>query len=216
MVGSENNPSFASGLKSLHFIISTVLIFFTVIAIIFISQMDRVKYSRGMARATIDYERCRVSSVLEQSFKKSAYSSDILVGNQVLEIEMLTGRHEGKTLTANNYLTTYNSVVAKKGQKLIVVVDELDSGKFQVRVHNYYREPFIYLFGLVFLLMMVVVSGKKGLMSCLNLVYTFVCILLIFLPLIMRGYSPVWIAVGVVILVTSGNMIFLNQWFGQF
>jgi uncharacterized membrane protein len=63
---------------------------------------------------------------------------------------------------------------------------------------------------MVFLLAMVVVSGKKGLMSCLSLIYTFVCILLIFLPLIMRGYSPVWVAIGLVVLVTSANMIFLN------
>jgi uncharacterized membrane protein len=57
---------------------------------------------------------------------------------------------------------------------------------------------------------MVVVSGKKGLMSCLSLIYTFVCILLVFLPLVMRGYSPVWVAIGLVILVTSANMIFPN------
>jgi uncharacterized membrane protein len=101
-------------------------------------------------------------------------------------------------------------VVAKKGQKLAVIVDELDSGKFQVRVYNHYRAPYLYFFAFVFLLSMVLVSGKKGLMSCLSLVYTFVCILLIFLPLVMRGYSPVWTATALVILVTSANMIFLN------
>lgn len=163
-----------------------------------------------MTGATLDYETCRVSSILKESLGRSTYSDSILVGKQVLEIEMLTGKHKGETLTAKNHLTTYNSVVAKTGQKLTVIVDELDSGKLQIRVYSYYRAPYIYLFALVFLLSMIVVSGKKGLMSCLSLIYTFTCIFLIFLPLIMRGYSPIWTAVGTVVLVTSANMIFLN------
>jgi uncharacterized membrane protein len=163
-----------------------------------------------MAGATITYEKCKVESVLKESLKASPYSDHVLVGKQELEVKMLTGKHQGETVTAQNYLTNYNSVVAESGKRLIVVVDELDSGQFQVRVHNYHRAPLIYTFALLFLGLMVLVSGKKGLMSCLNLIYTFVCILLIFLPLVMRGFSPVWVAVGLVILVISGNMIFLN------
>ncbi|BBO80672.1 hypothetical protein DSCO28_12380 [Desulfosarcina ovata subsp. sediminis] len=207
---SAKIQSVASSLKSFSFLVSAALIFFTAIIIISISRMDYTKYSKGMAGATITYEKCRILSILDESLKKSTYSSNILVGNQKLEIKMLTGKHKGETLTASNYLSTYNSVVAQKGQKLTVIVDELDSGKFKIRVYNYDRAPYIYLFAFVFLLTMVVVSGKKGLMSCLSLIYTFVCILLIFLPLIMRGYSPVWVAIGLVILVTSANMIFLN------
>lgn len=207
---SPKIQSLAGFLKGRDFLVSTTLIIFTAVIIVFISRMDHVKYSKGMAGATLNYERCRVLTVLDESLKESTHSSNIPVGKQVLEIEMLTGKHRGETLTASNHLSTYNSVVAEKGQKLTVIVDELDSGKFQIRVYNYHRAPYIYLFALVFLLTMVVVSGKKGLMSCLSLIYTFVCILLIFLPLIMRGYSPVWVAVGLVILVTSANMIFLN------
>lgn len=197
-------------LKNWNLIVSAAFIIITACMIVFINRMDHVKYSRHMAGATISYERCTVLSIVEQSLKPSAYSSDILVGKQTLEIKMLTGKHKGKKLTAKNYLTPYNSVAAEKGLKLTVVVDELNSGKFKIRVHNHYRAKYIYLFALVFLLMMVAVSGKKGLMSCLNLIYTFACILFIFLPVIMMGYSPVWTATGLVILVTSGNMVFLN------
>jgi uncharacterized membrane protein len=205
--GVQNTPGI---LRNRNLLVSAALLIFTALIIFAISRMDYTPYSKGMSGATITYEKCRVLSVQEESLGKSPYSDNILVGNQVLEIEMLTGRHKGETVAANNYLSTYNSVVAKKGRRLIVVVDELDSGKFQVRVYNHHRASCIYLFAFVFLFTMVVVSGKKGVMSCLSLIYTFVCILLIFLPLIMRGYSPVWTAVGLVVLVTSVNMIFLN------
>ncbi len=186
------------------------IIFFTTATIIAVNRVEYTKYTRRFNKATVDYEKCRVLSVVDESLKKSTYSDKIPVGRQTLEVEMLTGKHKGETLTASNYLSTYNSVVTQKGQQLIVVVDELDTGQFKIRVHNYHRAPYIYFFVMMFLLTMVLVSGKKGLMSCLNLIYTFVCILFIFLPLIMRGYSPVWVAVGVVILVTSANMVFLN------
>jgi uncharacterized membrane protein len=197
-------------LRTWDFLVSAALIVVTAIIIISIGRMDYTPYSRGAAGATVTYEKCRVLSILYESLGKSTYSDEIPVGKQELEVKMLSGKHEGETLTATNRLTTYNSVVAKKGQRLTVIVDELDSGKFQILVYNYHRETIIYLFTLVFLLTMVLVSGKKGLMSCLSLIYTFVCILLIFLPLIMRGYSPIWVAIGVVVLVISANMIFLN------
>lgn len=200
----------ANFLRAWDFLVSVALIVVTAIIIVSIGRMDYTPYSRGAAGATVTYEHCRVVSILEESIGKSTYSDNILVGKQELEIKMLTGKHEGETLTATNRLTIYNSVVAKKGSRLSVIVDELDSGKFKIRIYNYSRATCIYLFALLFLITMVVISGKKGLMSCLSLVYTFVCILLIFLPLIMRGYSPVWAAVGVVVLVTSANMIFLN------
>ncbi len=205
----KERPVFTN-VKILNFLVSLGLILLAAAIILAVSRIEYTKYTRRFAKATVDYEKCRVLSVVDQSIRKSTHSSKIPVGKQVLEVEMLSGRHKGETLTANNYLTTYNSVTAQKGQKLVVVVDELDSGKLKVRVHNYDRAPYIYLFVLIFLLTMTLVSGKKGLMSCLNLIYTFVCILFIFLPLIMRGYSPAWSAVGLVILVTSANMIFLN------
>lgn len=197
-------------LQNRNILVSAALIVFTAMIMLFINQLEYTEYSNGMAGASVDYETCRVVSVLKESLKKSPYSNSILVGNQLLEIEMLSGKHQGETLQANNYLNNYNSVVAEKGQKLTVIVDELDSGKFKIRVYNHFRAHYIYFFTALFLLSMVVVSGKKGLMSCLSLIYTFACLLLIFLPLIMRGYSPVWVTVWMVILVTTANMIFLN------
>jgi uncharacterized membrane protein len=198
--------------KAVNFIVSATLIVICAVIILFINQMDYTKFSKARLKvnSTLTYEKCEVLSVLDQDIKPSTFSDKILVGKQTLEIKMLSGKHKGETLTTKNYLRTDNSVMADKGQKLSVIVDELNSGKFQVRIYNYDRASYLYLFAIVFLLTMIVVSGKKGLMSCLSLIYTLVCILFIFLPLLNRGYSPVWASIGVVVLVISANMIFLN------
>ncbi|SEA29083.1 Uncharacterized membrane protein [Desulfuromusa kysingii] len=196
--------------NNLDIITSILLVIICVVIILVIRQLDYSSYSKGRTGSTITYEKCRVLNVIEENLKKSNLSEKILVGKQNLQIYLLSGKYKGETLTASNRLSVYNSVLAKKGQKLTVIVDELKNGKFKVRVYNYDRAPYIYIFALIFLFTMVLISGKKGLMSCLSLVYTLVSILFIFLPLIMRGYSPVWSSIGVVVLVTTANMVFLN------
>jgi uncharacterized membrane protein len=190
--------------------VSVTLIMVCVFTIIFVNQLDYTEYSRKASSSTATYEKCEVIEVLEQNLKTSSHSDKIIVGKQTLQVSLLSGKHRGKILTANNHLSTYSSVVAEQGQKLTVIVSEANSGTLKVRVYNHNRSPYLYVFAAIFLITMILVSGKKGLMSCLSLIYTLASILFIFLPLVMRGYSPVWSAIGVVVLVTSANMIFLN------
>ena len=52
--------------------------------------------------------------------------------------------------------------------------------------------------------------GEKGVYSVVALIFTFVCIVFLFLPLIYRGVSPVWAAVLVAILTTVVTMYLLG------
>jgi len=62
----------------------------------------------------------------------------------------------------------------------------------------------------LFFAALVLVGGKKGLMSGFGLIYTFLCVFLVFMPLILRGYSPVWAAILLVVMVSAVSLIFLN------
>ena len=187
-----------------------VILALTLAVVLIIHNLPYQPYSTGMTGASTDYEIGKVIKITEESLEASTHQADILVGKQTLEVKMLTGEHKGETLTVSNFLSTYNSVVAKAGQKLVVIVDSLDSGEFQARVYNYYRTPVIYFMGLVFLAALALVGRLKGVMSGLGLIYTFVCVLLVFLPLVVRGFSPVWAAIMLVVMVTTAAMIFIN------
>ena len=46
------------------------------------------------------------------------------------------------------------------------------------------------------------VGGKQGIKGALGLVFTFLCILFVYLPLVYRGFSPFWVAVLVCVVTT--------------
>ena len=53
----------------------------------------------------------------------------------------------------------------------------------------------IYLFAGLYLLALCLVGGKQGIKGALGLVFTFACIILVYLPMVYQGYSPFWVAV---------------------
>ena len=191
-------------------VVAFVFVTITVGSIYWINTLPHNPFSRGMKKVSVDYEIARVINVQSESLKGSLHYKDIMTGSQKLLVKILTGSHRGEKLTARNHLSTYNSVVGKPGRYLIVIVDELDSGKFQVRVYNYFRAPVIYFILFLFFTLLVIVGRKKGLMSGLGLIYTFVCVFTVFMPLVLRGYSPVWAAVLLLVLVSTGALMLIN------
>ena len=182
----------------------------TVLIILIVGDLPYNRFSTGMTGASINYEIGKVDAVLAQNLQDSSVQKGLLTGSQTLQVKILTGRHKGESVQASNALSTYNSVVMKAGKYVVVAYDELDTGEYQVRVFNYFRAPFIILMAVLFFTALVVIGGKKGLMSGVGLVYTFVCVLLVFLPLVLRGYSPVFAAIVLVVIVTTAAMVLLN------
>lgn len=182
----------------------------TALLILLVNLLPYTPYTSTSYGSTMDYEIAKVLEVTQEDLEDSLHQEGLMVGSQTLSVKLLTGSHKGETVTAQNALSTYSSVVAKAGMRLTVLVDALDSGAFQVRVYNYYRLPYIALMVGLFFAALVLVGGRKGIMSGVGLVYTFVCVFAIFLPLVLRGYSPVWSAVLLVVLVSAVTMLLLN------
>ena len=59
-------------------------------------------------------------------------------------------------------------------------------------------------------LVLCLVGGKQGLKGALGLVFTFFCILLVYLPLVYRGWSPFWVAVLICIVTTLVTMYLIG------
>lgn len=182
----------------------------TIAIIMIIGSLPYHQYATGTAGASVNYEIAKVTQITAESLNDSDHQKGLMVGSQEMLVRMLTGKHRGETVPATNALSTYNSVVMKTGRCVVVVFDELDTGEFQVRVYNYFRTPYIILMAVLFFTALTVIGGKKGVMSGFGLAYTFACIILIFLPLILRGYSPIFSAILVAVMVTSATIIFLN------
>ena len=59
-------------------------------------------------------------------------------------------------------------------------------------------------------LVLCLVGGKQGLKGALGLVFTFFCILFVYLPLVYRGWSPFWVAVLICIVTTLVTMYLIG------
>jgi uncharacterized membrane protein len=196
--------------KNLNLAAAAAMILGTLLIVLAANSLPYNPYSTGMSGATVNYEIAKVLEVSAENLQDSEYEKGLMTGSQTLHVRLITGSHRGEIVDASNALSTYSSVVGKAGGYLVVNVDELDSGVFQVRVYNYFRTPFLFLIAFLFLAFLVLVGGRKGLMSGLGLVYTFLCVFLVFLPLILRGFPPVPAAILLVVMVAAVSLILLN------
>ncbi|MCD8356821.1 MAG: YibE/F family protein [Clostridia bacterium] len=163
-----------------------------------VSRVDRQPLIGNEGRSFV---KAQVVSVLEDNEQLDG----VYVGNQTVQLKILSGEHVGETVEATSSSAYLYGVHCTKGMKVVVILNE-SHGEIVASVYGYYREPVIYLMIGLFLLTIWLIGGRQGLYSILGLAFTFVCIFYFFLPMIYRGFSPVIAAIVVVIASTLVTM----------
>jgi uncharacterized membrane protein len=126
-------------------------------------------------------------------------------GHQVVRLRMITGKLKGRIVTATSDSGYLFGVACAPRLKVVTITSV--SGKTSVTsVYSKDRETAIYVFIGLFLLLLGWIGGKNGFKTALGLVFTFGCIVYLYLPLIYRGYSPFYAAVIVAIVTTVVTM----------
>lgn len=133
------------------------------------------------------------------------------VGQQQLEVELLSGSWKGLVLEGSNYLSVYSNVDAREGTKIVVRLDTDDNGEpYIISIPNYDRVPMLVGLLLAFAALLVIIGGKKGIMALLGLVYTLLCLWLILVPMVLRGADPVLASILIVALTTAASLFLLT------
>lgn len=133
------------------------------------------------------------------------------VGQQQLEVELLSGPWKGLVLEGSNYLSVYSNVDAREGTKIVVRLDTDDNGEpYIISIPNYDRVPMLVGLLLAFAALLVIIGGKKGIMALLGLVYTLLCLWLILVPMVLRGADPVLASILIVALTTAASLFLLT------
>lgn len=165
--------------------------------IIYYANHDRPTY-HSSDTSGIEYEVARVTGIVEDTTVPDA-ATGLSVGTKTLQVQILTGRYQGDTVQIENYLSTLYNVNVKQGAKISVRIDTSENG-YQVSVYNYYRVPQLIGCVAVFLLLLILIGGKKGAKSAAALIFTMVCIIWILLPLALKGYSALLITIILIFL----------------
>lgn len=179
-------------------VLVTVLAALSFIGLLYAANMNRPTY-QSSDTSGIDYEVGKVTGILADNTTIDENNGGIWRGSMELQVEILTGRYKGETTYVTNYFSSLYNVRVSQGDKVSIRIDTGDSG-YQVSIYNYYRVPQMLGCVAAFVLLLIVIGGKKGAKSAAALIFTMVCIIGILLPLSLKGYSPLWITIFIILM----------------
>jgi uncharacterized membrane protein len=133
-------------------------------------------------------------------------STDLQAGeeenaSQEVTLRIKSGAHKGETVDGTSMNGYLYGADCKVGTKVIIRLSEYE-GNLSASVYNYDREFEIGVLLFVFILTMWLVGGKKGINSIIALIFTFIVIIMMYVPMMYIGCSPFLAAVISVILIT--------------
>lgn len=198
--------------KSLKIIFSSLSIIIFFIFIYLFNINHPVIFATQNGSASVNYEKAKVISVKNKNLKKSINLSDTYFGSQEVTVKILSGKHKGDTKILANYLTDIHNVFTKEGMTIIIDIDSVNNTTYSGTVYSYYRAPVEYGFIIFFFLVLCIIGGKKGIKSILGIIFTFICIIFLFIPMIFNGYSPIWTSFLIIILTTCVSLFLLSGW----
>ena len=170
-----------------------LLILFT----LFVIAINDVDKTQLVVREGQTFEKGVVTAIIQDNLQPNGTR----VGEQVVEVQMLTGVRKGQTLettSSSGYLFGAGCTVGMH----VVVLQSVAGDSAITSVYSQDRGWVIYLFAGLYLLALCLVGGKQGVKGALGLVFTFACIILVYLPLVYQGCSPFWVSVFVCIITT--------------
>lgn len=189
-----------------HTIIRVVVVMVCLAAYIFAA--DRLKVTDKTEIVTTlgySYENAKVIEVVEDNLSPDG----IRVGYQLLKVQLTSGEYKGEIVNATSAEGNLFGAICKKGDSVVVHMSVSGDLK-NVSVYSKDRIAAVVAFVVIFLLLICVIGGKNGVKSVVGLMFTFVTIFMIYIPLIYRGFSPFWAAVIITVITTIVTMYLIS------
>ena len=157
------------------------------------------------------YASAEVTAVLADNAQEDYQNAEgRRVGDQELEIRILSGDHKGEIMTVTNYMSALFNVDVDQGDRIIVRIMTDEDGSYYASVFNYDRGIVLGVFLLIFFALLAVLGGKKGVGALAGLLLTLGCIWFILIPCLIRGVPAVPVTIGVSAVSAAAGLIFLN------
>lgn len=152
-----------------------------------------------------DFAKARVLSIVEDNLQPDGTRQ----GAQIVRAEITSGPYKGRICEATSINSYLHGAACEAGTKVVLQVSEYD-GALSASVYNYDRGGVLYLLAGLFLVALWLIGGKKGIASAVSLVFTFICILFLYLPMLYMGVSPFLSAAVVAALTTLVTMVLIG------
>lgn len=168
----------------------------------FFNQVDKTELVNTNDRT---FETAKVVKIVTDNLQEDGNR----YGNQELKLQILTGSLKGQTVDATSDSGYLFGAACREGMRVVAIVS-VSGDTNVVSVYSIDRGPAVYAFIALFLLLLWAIGGKKGFKSALALVFTFVCIVFLYLPMVYKGFSPFFAAIAVAALTTIVTMCLIG------
>ena len=131
--------------------------------------------------------------------KTSEFSKVDSFGNkeQTVEVKFLTGENKDKTIEVKNSISTQlnSNLDLKIGDKVLILENKDAYGETIYSISDHLRTDYLYILVAFFILFLLLIGRKKGVLSIISFAFTLGIILFGAIPMIINGHSPVTMAV---------------------
>ena len=182
-----------------------IYLLFVCVFAVFVFKLNQVEKTELVVRTGQTFEKGKVTEILLDNLD----TNGTRVGEQKVRVKMLTGARKGEELDITSSSGYLFGAACKIGMKVIVM--QSVAGETTIAsVYTQDREWVIYIFALLYLLALCIIGGKQGIKGCLGLVFTFFCVIFVYLPLVYLRFSPFWAAVFICFLTTLVTMYLIG------
>ena len=182
-----------------------IYLLFVCVFAVFVFKLNQVEKTELVVRTGQTFEKGKVTEILQDNLD----TNGTRVGEQKVRVTMLTGARIGEELDITCSSGYLFGAACKIGMKVIVM--QSVAGETTIAsVYTQDREWVIYIFALLYLLALCIIGGKQGIKGCLGLVFTFFCVIFVYLPLVYLRFSPFWAAVFICFLTTLVTMYLIG------
>ncbi|NLY11801.1 MAG: YibE/F family protein [Firmicutes bacterium] len=145
---------------------------------------------------------------------ESTFGSFGEMENYELTVELTEKPYKGEHVKIKNTITgqPYFDLEVKKGDRVLIMIEWTDvvNGEYQANLTGFARDSALGIITLLFALSLVVVGGIKGLKALVSLTFMGIMVVSVLLPLILRGYNPVLVTVGIASVVAILFLFFIG------
>ena len=182
-----------------------IYILFVCVFAVFVIKLNQVEKTELVVRTGQTFEKAKVIKILQDNLEENGTR----VGEQKVRVRMLTGVRKGEGLDITSSSGYLFGAACKPGMK-VIVMQSVAGDSTVASVYTQDREGVIYIFALIYLLVLCLIGGKQGIKGCLGLVFTFFCVIFVYLPLVYLKYSPFWTAIFVCFITTLVTMYLIG------
>ncbi|WP_347707734.1 YibE/F family protein [Clostridium sp. 1001271B_151109_B4] len=151
--------------------------------------------------------------ILEVNNDSIISSGLIQSGEQSATIKVLSGSfkgeiHEGVNLLSGSLET---DKIFKAGDYAFALIERTSNDEFLfANLVDHYRLHLEVLLIGFFVVLLIIFSGSTGVRTIISFVFTLICILKVFVPMLLKGYHPIYLALIIGIVISTVTLILVG------